>query len=368
MTGVAPPARAVLVGLGVLLVPGCAAEADDEPATTAFAACVVPAGDAAPGRFAGDPVLAGLRAAEHSGDIRIDRYRPQTAADFGPGLTAMVQAGCDLTVAADPALAAATRTVAAAHPEADFAVVGDASIELPNVKPVVHHTGQAGFLAGYAAAGATRTGTVAAYGGREVPAVTTVLDGFAQGIAHYNDVRGADVELLGWDGRSGEGTFLGGVTDASAARSVTHDFVEAGADIVLPVAGPASAGTVEAVAAANAAGREVWFVPVGADGHPVPEEGGRHRLTAVLERTGAAVQEVVADAAAGRFDSAPYVGTLRNGGVGIAPLATRAGAVDERLAAEVARLEQDIIDGTITVDAGAPAPSGAPGRSDEEES
>ena len=366
MNLVAAPGRAVLLGVCVLLLPGCAAEADGEPAGAAFAACVVPAGDVDTGRFPGDPVLAGLRAAQDSSGIRIERFQPEVAADFGPGLIAMVQAGCELTVAAGPALAPAARTVAAANPEADFVVLGDASIELPNVKPLVHHTAEAAFLAGYAAAGTTGTGTVAAFGGRDVPAVTTVLDGFAQGVGHYNDVRSADVELLGWDGRSREGTFLDGYTDASAARSTTQDFVEAGADIVLPVAGPASAGTVEAVAAANAAGHEVWFVSVEADGHVLPRRGEQHRLTAVLERTGAAVQEVVEDAAAGEFNSDPYVGTLANGGVGLSPLAARTGAVDEQLAAEVAQLGQDIIDGTITVDAGVPAPSGAPGRSEEE--
>ena len=53
------------------------------------------------------------------------------------------------------------------------------------------------FLAGYLAAGTTETGTVAAFGGEDIPRVRLVLDGFAEGVEHWNEQKDDDVELLG---------------------------------------------------------------------------------------------------------------------------------------------------------------------------
>ena len=47
-------------------------------------------------------------------------------------------------------------------------------------------TAQAAFLAGYLAAGYSKTGKVATYGGLKIPPVTIFMDGFADGVAHYN--------------------------------------------------------------------------------------------------------------------------------------------------------------------------------------
>ena len=55
------------------------------------------------------------------------------------------------------------------------------------------------FLAGYLAAGMTETGIVATFGGINIPPVTVFMDGFVMGVAYYNEVKGTDVQVLGWD-------------------------------------------------------------------------------------------------------------------------------------------------------------------------
>ena len=64
---------------------------------------------------------------------------------------------------------------------------------------IIYDTAQGAFLAGYLAAGTTETGKVATYGGAEIPTVTIFMDGFADGVEYYNEQKGADVEVLGWD-------------------------------------------------------------------------------------------------------------------------------------------------------------------------
>ena len=68
-----------------------------------------------------------------------------------------------------------------------------------NVKPIVYDTAQAAFLAGYAAAATTKTGKVATYGGMNIPTVTIFMDGFADGVDYYNEQKGRQGRLLGWD-------------------------------------------------------------------------------------------------------------------------------------------------------------------------
>ncbi|WP_309125778.1 BMP family ABC transporter substrate-binding protein [Kocuria sp.] len=345
---------AALLGVSALVLAGCGAapeeggEASGE--TTDFTGCIVSDSGGFQDRSFNQNSYEGLQAAQESMGIEVNQAESQAETDFEPNLTSMVQSGCDLTLSVGFLLADATRAVAEANPEAHFAIVDDASIKLDNVKPLVYNTAEAAFLAGYLAAGSTQSGTVATYGGMDIPTVTVFMDGFADGVAHYNEVKGENVRLLGWDKDAQDGTFVNSFTDTSAAKTTTQNFINEGADIVLPVAGQAALGTLDAVVEANDGGREVRFVWVDADGYETLDQGKQYQLTSVLKQMSTSVQDVVETAAGGQFDNTPYVGTLENEGVGIAPFHDQQEAVGEELAAEVEQLRQDIIAGTITVE------------------
>ena len=68
-----------------------------------------------------------------------------------------------------------------------------------NVYGLQFDTAQGGFLAGYLAAGMTKTGKVATYGGLKIPPVTIFMDGFWDGVQYYNQQKGKNVQVLGWD-------------------------------------------------------------------------------------------------------------------------------------------------------------------------
>src|SRR5690606_22685596 len=130
--------------------------------------------------------------------------------------------------------------------ETNFAIIDDASIEADNVKPIVFNTAEAAFLAGYLAAGYTTTGTVATFGGIPIPPVTIFMDGFYDGVQHYNEVKGTDVQVLGWDKASQQGEFVGNFEDIAAGQNLARSFIDAGADVILPVAGPVGSGAAAA--------------------------------------------------------------------------------------------------------------------------
>ncbi|MCD1144840.1 BMP family ABC transporter substrate-binding protein [Kocuria sp. LUK] len=346
---------AAVLGASALVLAGCGAPPEEggqaQEQSTDFTGCIVSDSGGFQDRSFNQNSYEGLKAAEESIGIEIQQAESQAETDFEPNLTSMVQAGCDLTLSVGFLLADATREVAEANPEAKFAIVDDSSIEAENVKPLVYDTAEAAFLAGYVAAGATQTGTVATYGGMDIPTVTVFMDGFADGIAHYNETKGTDVQLLGWDKDAQNGTFVNSFTDTSAAKTTTQNFVNEGADIVMPVAGQAALGTIDAVVEANTGGGdEVRFVWVDADGYETLEKGKEYQLTSVLKQMSTSVQDVVESAARGEFSNEPYIGTLENDGVGIAPFHDQEEAVGEELAAEVEQLEQDVVDGTVPVE------------------
>ena len=73
-------------------------------------------------------------------------------------------------------------------------------------------------------------------------------------------------------------------------------------------------------------------------------------LTSVLKQISAAVYDVIASVVDGTFTADAYVGTLANGGVGIAPWHDFEDKVSPELNDEVQALMQDIIDGKIVVE------------------
>ena len=189
------------------------------------------------------------------------------------------------------------------------------------------------------------------YGGRDIPAVTVSMDGFADGVKHYNEKNKKDVEVLGWDRGSQEGTFLSSFQDSSRSTTVTQNLIRDGADVVFPVAGQAAQGAADAVTAANEDGKNIRLIWPDVDGYEALESGRQYLLTSVLKNMSRSVEEVVTQAADGTFDSAPYVGTLENGGVGLAPYHDQQSTVDGTLDRQVRQLEKDIVDRSVRVPA-----------------
>jgi basic membrane protein A len=61
------------------------------------------------------------------------------------------------------------------------------------------------------------------------------------------------------------------------------------------------------------------------------------------------VKAVVEDAAGGDFNNTPFIGTLKNGGVGLAPFHNYESKVDPSLAGELKDIKAKIISGDIEV-------------------
>ncbi|MCS6711069.1 BMP family ABC transporter substrate-binding protein [Brachybacterium sp. EF45031] len=299
---------------------------------------------------------AGLDAAVEKLGIQSQAAESAGDSEFGPNIDNLVAGNCNLIFTVGFLLAPATGEKAQANPDVNFAIIDSTAqdadgnpIELDNVKPISFDTAQAAYLAGYVAAGSSKTGKVATYGGINIPTVTIFMDGFADGVAKYNEVHGANVQLLGWNKDTQQGSFVGNFEDQTKGKSLSDTFYDQGADIVMPVAGPVGAGTL--ASAKEGEGRMVvWVDADGYETNASDPDAQKVILTSVMKEMDKAVEDVTTQAADGSFDNTPYVGTLENGGVGIAPYHDLDAQVPAELKSEVDQLKQDIIDGKITVE------------------
>jgi basic membrane protein A len=225
--------------------------------------------------------------------------------------------------------------------DADF----DGEADAPNIKPLLYDTAQAAFLAGYLSAGYSQTGKVGTFGGQPYPTVTIFMDGFKQGVDHYNEVKDADVEVVGWTGTTG--SFTGGFAANNTAKNTATNVIDQGVDVLLPVGGPIYQSAINAI---QDSGEDIALIGVDADFYESDPSTQDYVLTSILKGMDVSTSEAVQQAAEGNFDPEPYIGTLENGGVGLAPLHNFEDKVDAELMAEVEALEAAIIAGEVEVE------------------
>ncbi len=288
------------------------------PVEDAYKACMVSDSGGFDDKSFNQSGYEGLVRAQDELGVEITTAESTDDADYSPNIDAMIAAECDLIITVGFLLADATQAAAIANPDQDFAIVdaaffgADGPIEYDNVKSLLFATDQAAFLAGYAAAGHSTTGTVATFGGGNFPGVTDFMDGFLFGVNHYNAEMGASVAVLGWDGEAG--SVDSGFADQTVGQTLGTGFIEQGADIILPVAGPVGLGTAQAAQEAG-----IQIIGVDSDWTLTAPEYADVIYGSVLKQIGAAVFETVSEAtSASGFSNSAYIGTLENDGVGLA--------------------------------------------------
>jgi basic membrane protein A and related proteins len=276
--------------------------------------------------------------------------QPTSASDYTPDINTFLGEHCGIIITVSFLMGDNTETAAKADPKQKFAIVDYTyGPPVPNIDALMFDTVQDAFLGGYLAAGMTRTGKVATYGGEKLPTVTSYMDGFWDGVQYYNAQHHTHVAVLGWNEQTQNGSFTGNFTSEAAGQTLTQAFIGAGADIILPVAGNVGLGTAKAVRDADAAadGDKVTMEWVDTDGCFSAPQYCRYFLTSVTMGIQAAVKNAILTAASGTFKGGTSIGTLANGGVVLSPYHDFATKVPASLRAELATIKAEIEDGTI---------------------
>lgn len=346
-----------VAGLGALalVLTGCGAapEASNSSAN-AYKACMVSDSGGFDDKSFNESSYDGLKQAVTDLGIQKAEVQSKSNSDYEPNLRSMVQQGCNITITVGFNLGDTTKTIATANPNSHFAIVDYNDPTFPkNVKPLIYDTAQAAFLAGYLAAGQSKTGKVATFGGQKIPTVTIFMDGFADGVKYYNEKKNKNVQLLGWDKSSQNGTFVGDFESVDKGKVITQQLLQQGADIVMPVAGPVGSGAGSAIKDAKDKGQNVMLIWVDTDGYVSASDYKSVTLTSVQKGLKTSVEDVIKSDKDGKFDPTPYVGTLSNGGVSIAPFHDFDSQVSSEMKSELDQLKKDIIAGTVKVDSSA---------------
>jgi basic membrane protein A len=270
--------------------------------------------------------------------------------DYARNISTFLTQKCGIIVTVGFAMGDATKAAAAKNPDQKFAIVDNAySPVISNVNALEFNTVQDGFLGGYLAAGMSKTGKVATFGGQEFPTVTIYMDGFWDGVQYYNSKHGTHVQVLGWNEQTQKGTFSGDFTNTTKGQTITQTFISEGADIIFPVAGNVGLGAAKAVQQADASGGHVNMFWVDTDGCQAAnaKQYCQYFITSVEKGLDVAVKTAVLAAQAGSFKGGNYIGTLANGGVALAPFHEFQSKVPAALQSELATISKGIQDGSI---------------------
>ena len=282
------------------------------------------------------------------GKIGVSYVQSTTENDYTSNISSLVSKGCKIIVTVGFAMADATTASSKKNPSQEYAIVDNASSG-SKIQGLQFNTAQGAFLGGYFAAGMTKTGKVATFGGAKYPTVTVYMDGFWEGVQYYNQKHGTSVQVLGWSEKTQQGTFDTSANpfgDQSGGKSIAQTFQSQGADIVFPVAGGTGIGALQAAQASGGKMNAIW---VDDDGVLSNASYASVIMTSVTKGIATAVKTSVTNAYNGSFTATPFIGTLANNGTGLAPFHDFASKVPATLQSELNTVKADIISGTIKI-------------------
>ena len=326
---------------------GSSTESASTPATKPISACMVLDTGGVDDKSFNQSSYAGMTAAaKANSNIKISYVPSNSGNDYTPNLKNETSKGCDTVVAVGGLMFDNVKAVAKANPNTHYAEV-DAGSTGKNVYGIQFNTAQGGFLGGYLAAGMSRTGKVATWGGLNIPPVTIYMDGFWEGVQYYNQKNQKNVQVLGWDEKKQKsGTFTQSFTDQNKGKQISQTLIGQGADVIFPVAGGAGLG---AAAAAQASGGKVSVEWVDTDGCVSVPQYCNVFLTSVTKGLTTAVQTYVNKVAQGSFPTGSYIGTLKNGGTGLAPFHNFDSKVPASLKSQLDQVKSGIESGSIKI-------------------
>jgi basic membrane protein A len=325
-----------------------AASAISSAATAPLKACMVLDTGGVDDRSFNQSSWAGLQAANKiNKNIAISYVPSNSQNDYAPNLAAEQSKGCGTIIAVGGLMGDAVTAAAKKNPTQQYAEI-DFPSTAPNMYGLQYNTAQGGFLAGYLAAGMTKTGKVATYGGLNIPPVTIYMDGFWEGVQYYNQQYKKSVQVLGWnETKQKAGTFANSFTDLNKGKQITQTFIGQGADIIFPVAGGTGLGSAAAAKSSNGKDTVIW---VDTDGCVSAPTYCSVFLTSVTKGlTSSVTKYALAVAGGAKLGGSNFVGTLANGGTGLAPYHDFDSKVPAGLKAQVTAVSKGIQSGAIKI-------------------
>ncbi|MBQ0887445.1 basic membrane protein A [Streptomyces ambofaciens] len=203
-----------------------------------------------------DAAYAGLQRAQKEFGYKTADVEPtdgETDADKEQRLTSLAKQGYNPVIGVGFAYGPAMKAVAAKYPDTTFGIV-DSVVEGKNVASLVFAENEASYLAGVAAAKATKSKTVGFVGGVDVPLIHKFEAGFEQG------VKDTDPKVKVLSQYLTQTAEEGGFSSPDKGKAAAEGQIEKKADVVYAAAGLSGQGVIEAAAKAK-----IWAIGVDSD-------------------------------------------------------------------------------------------------------
>ncbi|MDD9378401.1 BMP family ABC transporter substrate-binding protein [Streptomyces sp. ZAF1911] len=259
-----------------------------------------------------DAAYEGLHKAETDLKIKGAQAEPtdgEGEADKVQRLTELARKGNNPVIGVGFAYAPAIKKVAEKFPDTTFGIIDDTSVQAKNIANLVFNEEQGSYLAGVAAAKASKTGTVGFIGGVEVPLIKKFEAGFAQGVKDTNPNAKVLVQYLT------QPPNFDGFAKPDLGKAAAEGQLDKGADVIYSAAGLAGSGAIEA---ASAKGK--WSIGVDSDQY---NQAGLAKykdfiLTSVTKDVSDSVYNLIKSVQDGKPESGEVRYGLDKDGVGLA--------------------------------------------------
>ncbi|MEU0964749.1 BMP family ABC transporter substrate-binding protein [Streptomyces sp. NPDC005917] len=290
-----------------------------------------------------DAAFAGFQKAEAEfkiGGRDVEPSDNETDADKAARLEQLAKAGYNPIIGVGYVYAPAVKEVAAKYPKITFGIIDDNNVKAKNVADMVFHEEQASYLAGVAAATATKKDHVGFIGGVDIPLIHKFQAGFVQGAKSVNPKIKIESQYLTQTPQEG------GFSSPDKGESAANGQIDSGADVIYAAAGLSGQGVIK-----SAAAHKVWAIGVDSDQY---KQGALAKykdyiLTSALKNVEGAVYDLSKSVIKDKKPlSGEIRGDLKSGGVGIAqsnPVFKNNAAMQ----AAIKKAEDGIKNGSITV-------------------
>ena len=289
-----------------------------------------------------DAATAGMDKADAEFSYKSTAVEPQDGesdADKAQRLETLAKAGYNPVIGVGYSYAPAVKEVAAKFPKVTFGIIDDNTIKADNVADLVFHEEQASYLAGVAAAKATKTNTVGFVGGVDVPLIHKFEAGFEQGVADAK--KGVKVKSQYLTETAAEGGF----SSPDKGKTAADGQIDAGEDVVYAAAGLSGQGVIQ-----SAAEHKVWAIGVDSDQYK-QDALAKYKdyiLTSAMKDVAGAVYNLAKSVHDGKPETGEIRASLATGGVSLAD-STPTFKSNADIQAALKKAEAGIKDGSIVV-------------------